>query len=36
MSIMGFPMYKVKQGQIIFKGEDITKLPPYERAKKGI
>ncbi|MCS7199876.1 MAG: ABC transporter ATP-binding protein [Caldimicrobium sp.] len=36
MTIMGFPTYKVKHGQILFKGEDITKMPPYERAKKGI
>jgi len=36
MTIMGFPTYKVKHGKIIFKGEDITHLPPYERAKKGI
>ncbi len=36
MTIMGFPAYKVKHGQIIFKGEDITHLPPYERAKRGI
>lgn len=36
MTIMGFPTYKVKHGQIIFKGEDITYLPPYERAKRGI
>jgi Fe-S cluster assembly ATP-binding protein len=36
MTIMGFPAYKIKHGKIIFKGEDITSLPPYERAKKGI
>ncbi len=36
MTIMGFPAYKIKHGKIIFKGEDITELPPYERAKKGI
>ena len=36
MTIMGFSNYKVKHGQIIFKGEDITELPPFERAKKGI
>ncbi|MFN4132567.1 MAG: ABC transporter ATP-binding protein [Caldimicrobium sp.] len=36
MSIMGFPTYKVKHGQIIYKGEEITYLPPYERAKRGI
>lgn len=36
MSIMGFSSYKVKYGKIYFKGEDITNLPPYERAKRGI
>ncbi len=36
MSIMGFPAYKVIRGKIFFKGEDITELPPYERAKRGI
>jgi Iron-regulated ABC transporter ATPase subunit SufC len=36
MTIMGFPTYKVKQGKIYFKGEDITELPPYERARRGI
>ena len=36
MTIMGFPEYRVRHGKIFFKGEDITDLPPYERAKKGI
>ena len=36
MTIMGFPEYRVRHGRIYFKGEDITDLPPYERAKKGI
>lgn len=36
MTLMGFPNYRVRHGQIIFKGEDITFLPPYERAKRGI
>ncbi|NPA39972.1 MAG: ABC transporter ATP-binding protein [Thermodesulfobacteria bacterium] len=36
MTIMGFPAYKVKHGKILFKGEDITSLPPFERAKRGI
>jgi len=36
MTLMGFPTYKVKQGKIYFKGEDITELPPYERARRGI
>ncbi|WP_456371139.1 ATP-binding cassette domain-containing protein [Thermodesulfatator atlanticus] len=36
MSIMGFPQYRVRHGKIFFKGEDITDLPPYERARRGI
>ncbi|NPA48818.1 MAG: ABC transporter ATP-binding protein [Thermodesulfobacteria bacterium] len=36
MTIMGFPEYRVRHGRIYFKGEDITDLPPYERARKGI
>ena len=26
----------VRAGSIVFDGEDITKLPPYERVKRGI
>jgi Fe-S cluster assembly ATP-binding protein len=36
MSIMGFPEYKITGGQIIFNGEDVTHMPLYERARKGI
>ncbi|OAG27054.1 ABC transporter ATP-binding protein [Thermodesulfatator autotrophicus] len=36
MTIMGFPQYQVRHGKIIFKGEDVTNLPPYERARRGI
>jgi len=36
MAIMGLGNYKVESGRIIFKGEDITNLPPYERARRGI
>lgn len=36
MAIMGFADYKVTQGQIIFKGHDITYAPMYERARLGI
>jgi Fe-S cluster assembly ATP-binding protein len=36
MAIMGFPRYKVTKGQIIFKGQDITKLSLDERARLGI
>ncbi|MBI2175986.1 ABC transporter ATP-binding protein [Candidatus Woesearchaeota archaeon] len=35
-ALMGHPNYKVTAGKITFKGEDITKLPPNERAKKGL
>lgn len=33
-SIMGF--LPVKVGQIVFNGEDLTALPPHERARRGI
>ena len=33
-SIMGF--LPVRAGRITFRGEDITRLPPHERAKRGI
>ena len=28
MAIMGFSHYTLKQGKIIFRGRDITNLPP--------
>jgi Fe-S cluster assembly ATP-binding protein len=34
--IMGRPGYKVTQGNVVFKGEDITRLTPDERAKRGL
>ena len=34
--IMGRPGYTVTQGKVVFKGEDITKLTPDERAKRGL
>src|SRR6266516_4801069 len=34
--IMGRPGYTVTQGKVVFKGEDITKLLPDERAKRGL
>jgi len=34
--LMGHPKYKVIAGKIILDGEDITKLSPNERAKKGL
>jgi branched-chain amino acid transport system ATP-binding protein len=33
-SIMGF--LPLRAGQIVFHDEDVTKLPPHERAKRGI
>lgn len=34
--IMGHPKYQITQGRILYKGEDISTLKPYERAKKGL
>ncbi len=36
MTLMGFPKYKVEQGRIYFKGQDITNKDIYERARIGI
>jgi len=36
MAIIGNPKYKVYDGRIIFKGEDITELPTNERVKRGM
>ena len=36
MTIMGYPQYTITAGKIFFKGEDITHMPIYERAKLGI
>jgi len=36
MTILGFPAYKVVNGEIIFKGRDITNLPINERVNLGI
>ncbi|MDI6687957.1 MAG: ABC transporter ATP-binding protein [Desulfobacterales bacterium] len=36
MTLMGFSGYNVTHGKITFKGEDITHLPIYERARLGI
>jgi len=36
MTLMGFSGYKVTNGKITFKGEDITYMPVYERARLGI
>ena len=36
MTLMGFPRYKIQQGKIYFKGEDITGKDIYERARAGL
>lgn len=36
MTIMGYPQYRVVSGKIMFKGEDITRMPINERAAMGI
>lgn len=35
-TIMGFERYKVLEGKIYFKGQDITDAPCYDRAKLGM
>ncbi len=35
-TLMGHPNYKVTSGSITYKGENITRLPPDERARKGL
>ncbi len=35
-ALLGHPAYKITKGQIIFNGEDITKMPTNERARKGL
>lgn len=35
-TIMGHPRYKIEKGQILFNGNDITKLTPDKRAKLGL
>jgi Fe-S cluster assembly ATP-binding protein len=36
MTLMGFKRYRVRQGQILFKGRDITALSIDQRAKMGM
>ncbi len=35
-TLMGHPRYKVTQGKVLFKGQDIDSLKPDERAKLGL
>ena len=36
MTLMGFPRYKIEQGKIYFKGEEITDKDVYGRARLGL
>jgi Fe-S cluster assembly ATP-binding protein len=36
MSLMGFGGYEITKGAILFKGQDITHAPMYERSRLGI
>ena len=36
MTLMGFERYRVERGGIRFRGEDITQLPTFERARLGL
>jgi len=35
-AIMGHPLYSINKGNIIFSGDDITDMPPVQRAQKGL
>ena len=35
-AVMGHPHYAITKGHIILNGEDITNLPPHEKAQKGL
>src|SRR3989344_5356265 len=35
-ALMGHPKYAITKGSILLDGEDITSLPPNERAKRGL
>jgi Fe-S cluster assembly ATP-binding protein len=35
-TLLGNPAYRVTQGRIVFRGEDITALPTNERAARGL
>ena len=34
--VMGHPGYRVTDGQVLLRGQDITTLPPDERARRGV
>jgi Fe-S cluster assembly ATP-binding protein len=35
-AILGFPPYRVTDGRILFRGEDLTSLPTHQRIARGI
>ena len=35
-AIMGHPRYTIDSGEVLWKGQDILKLSPDERAKLGV
>jgi len=36
MAIMGFSGYEITEGRVLFRGEELNHLSPYERARLGI
>lgn len=36
LAVLGFPGYEIAEGEILFKGKEITSLPTNERVKRGI
>jgi Fe-S cluster assembly ATP-binding protein len=35
-TLMGHPAYEITEGQVVFKGEDLSEAEPHERAKAGL
>ena len=35
-ALMGHPKYEITEGEILFKGEDMIKLKPHERAQRRL
>lgn len=35
-TMLGHPAYEITEGQIVFKGQDITEAEPHDRAKAGL
>ncbi|MBI4836151.1 MAG: Fe-S cluster assembly ATPase SufC [Candidatus Abawacabacteria bacterium] len=35
-TLMGHPKYQITKGKVVLNGQDITKLPPDEKAKTGL